>query len=94
LSRWKLRFGIKFEKAQGERNSAHAVNAEQWKSIKLPNFYQNICADYICNADETGLFYPATSDGSLNYKHSILSGSKKAVVRVNLPCSSNMSGIE
>jgi hypothetical protein len=36
-----------------------------------------ILAYYICNADETGLFYIATPNDSLSYKHGNLSGSKK-----------------
>jgi hypothetical protein len=51
--------------------------AEQWKSTKLPNLVQKLCADNICNADETGLLYRATTAGSLSYKHATLSGSKK-----------------
>jgi hypothetical protein len=82
LSRWKCRFGIKFKKAHGETDSADAVSAEQCKSTQLPNLLQKFCADEIYNADETGLFYHATLDGSLSYKHATLSGSKKALDRV------------
>jgi hypothetical protein len=67
LSQWKYRFGIKFKKAHGEKGSADAVNAEQWKSTKLPKLLQKFCAD------ETGLFYRATPHGSLSYKHATLS---------------------
>jgi hypothetical protein len=63
---WKCRFGIKFKKAHGEKSSADAVNAEKLKSTKLPNLLQKCCADDIYNADETGLFYCATPDGSLS----------------------------
>jgi hypothetical protein len=73
LSRWKCRFGIKFKKAHGEDSG------EQWKSTKLPNLLQKFCADNIYDADETGLFYCATLDGSLSYKSATLSGSKKAM---------------
>jgi hypothetical protein len=75
-------------------DSADAVSAEQWYSMKLPNLLQKFCADDNCNVDETDLFYRATSDGSLSYKHTILSGSKKAMDRVILLCSSNMSGTD
>jgi transposase len=47
LSRLKCRFGIKFKKTHGEKGSADAVRAEQWKSTKLPNLFQKFCADYI-----------------------------------------------
>jgi hypothetical protein len=64
------------------------------KSTKLPNLLQKVCTDNICNADETGLFYRATSDGSLIYKHAVLSGSKKAMDHVIALCCSNMSGTD
>jgi hypothetical protein len=47
LSRWKCRFGIKFKRAYGQKDSADAVSAEQWKSTKLPNLLQKFCADDI-----------------------------------------------
>jgi hypothetical protein len=56
------------------------LSAEQWKSTKLLNFLQKICADDNYNADETGLFYRATPGGSLGYKHATLSGSEKAMI--------------
>jgi hypothetical protein len=69
LYAWKCRFGIQFKKAQGEKGSVDAVSAEKWKSTKLPNLLQKFCADDICNADERGLFYCATPNSSLSYKH-------------------------
>jgi hypothetical protein len=56
LSQWKCRFGMKFKKAHSEKDCVVAVNAEQWKSIKLPNLLQKICADDNYNADETVYF--------------------------------------
>jgi hypothetical protein len=52
LSRQKCRFAMKFKKVRGE-DSANAVNAEQWKSIKLPNLLRLFCADDIYNVVET-----------------------------------------
>jgi hypothetical protein len=49
---------------------------------KLPNLLQKFCTDDIYSANETGLFYRATADGFLIYKHGTLSGSKKAMDRV------------
>ena len=66
---------IKFKKAHNKKDSADKVGAEEWKSSKLPILMQNFCADDIYNADETGLCSRATPDGSLCYKHDILSGS-------------------
>jgi hypothetical protein len=84
LSQWKCRFGIRFKKTHGEKDSADAVNAEQWKSIKLPNLLQICYADDIYNANETGLFYHGMPDVSLSYKRTTLSGSKKATDRVTV----------
>jgi hypothetical protein len=94
LFRWKCRFGIKFKKAHGEKDSADAASAEQGKSTKLPNLLQKFCTDNIYNANETGLFYHAFSDSSLSHNHTTLSGSKKSVDPVSVLCCSNMSGTE
>jgi hypothetical protein len=80
---------MKFMKAHGEMDSA-----EQWKSTKLPNLFQKFCADDIYNAEKTSSFQHAKPDGSLNYKHTTLSGSKKAMDRVTVLCCSNMSGTD
>jgi hypothetical protein len=72
LSRWICAFEIKFKKAHGEKCSAHAVSAEQWKATKMPNLLQEFCVDDIYNADKTGLLYCAMPDGSLSYKHTTL----------------------
>jgi hypothetical protein len=84
----------KFKKAHSKKESADTVIAEYLKSTKLPNLPPKFCADDICNATETDLFYCATPDGSLSYRHTILSGSKKALDRVTLLCSSNMLGTD
>jgi hypothetical protein len=63
LSRCKCRFGIKFKKAHGKKESADAVSDQQGESTKLPNLLQKFCTDDIYKAEETGLFYRATPDG-------------------------------
>jgi hypothetical protein len=85
-------YGIK--KTHCKKDSIDNVNSEQWKSTKLPNLLQKLCVDDIYNANETGLFYRATLGGFLSYKHADLSGSNKAMDRVNMLCSSNMSGAD
>jgi hypothetical protein len=42
---------------------------------------RNVCVEDVCSADKTSLFYRATLDGSLSYKHTNLTGSKKAMDR-------------
>jgi hypothetical protein len=85
LYRWKCRFGIQFKKVHGEKDSAVAVKAEQCKSTKLTNVPQKSYAD-ITNVDKSRLFFRATPDVSLSYKHAIPSGSKKAMGRVSVLC--------
>ncbi|KII71226.1 hypothetical protein RF11_11743 [Thelohanellus kitauei] len=46
------------------------------------------------NADETGLYYRATPDGSLDYKHIPLSSYKKSMNRITLLFCTNMSGTD
>jgi hypothetical protein len=77
LSQWKCRFGIKFKKAYSKNDSA-----EQCKSTKLPNLNKKFCTDDIYNVAETGLFYHAMLDGSLSYKDTSLSDSKKTMDHV------------
>jgi hypothetical protein len=60
----------------------------------MPKLLQKFCADDIYNANDASLFYHATLDGSLSYKHSTLSGSKKATDCVTVLCCSNMSGTD
>lgn len=92
LSRWKTRKEIQFKKAHGEKGSADTVSAETWKQSTLAEVLDNFCADDIYNADETGLYYRATPDGSLCYKRTALLGSKKAMDRITVLCCANMSG--
>ena len=68
----------------------------RWKltsgSIVFPQLLREYKPDDIYNADETGLYYRATPDGSLCYAYQQLSGSKKAMDRVTILCCANMSG--
>jgi len=66
LSRWKVRNNIKFKKAQGDQAVVQ---------MKVPS-------SDIYNSDESGLYYRATPDGSLCYKHIALSGYEKAMGRI------------
>jgi hypothetical protein len=87
LSQWKCRFGIKFEKAYGKKANADAVNVEQRKPTKLQNF-RNF-AQMIAI-----MMMKAMLSGSLSYKHTTLSGSKKAMDRVTVLCSSDIPGTD
>ena len=65
---------------------------ETWMSIVFPQLLREYKPDDIYNADETGLYYRATPDGSLIYVYQQLSGSKKGMDRVTILCCANMSG--
>lgn len=94
LSRWKARCDIKFKRSHGEKASADKEGAEEWSFSTLPDLLKEFSPDNIYNADETGLFYRATPDGSLCYKQQQLEGSKKAMDRITVLCCCNMSGTD
>ena len=92
LSHWKARHRIKFKHAHGEKSSADAEAGKMWTSTVLPQLLQEYDPEDVYNADETGLYYQATPDGSLSYAYEQLSGSKKAMDRITVLCCTNMTG--
>lgn len=92
LSRWKNRRDIKFKKAHGEKASANSVEAEKWSLTRIPALLERYALEDIYNADETGLYFRATPDGSLTYRHEQIMGSKKAMDRVTVLCCCNATG--
>lgn len=94
FSRWKCRHEIKFKRAHGEKNSANLLAAEEWRSLKLNDLLKKYNPEDVYNADETGLFYRATPDGSLCYKRHKLIGCKKAMDRFTVLCCCNMTGTD
>ena len=57
FDRWRVRMGVKFKRAHGEKNSADVPAAENWIENRLPELLQNFDENQIYNADETGLFF-------------------------------------
>ncbi len=94
LSRWKVRHNIKFKKHHGEKGSADVLKAEEWLSNQLPKLLTEYSLEDVYNADETGLYYRATPDGSLAYAHQSLVGSKKAMDRITVLCCCNATGTD
>lgn len=94
LSRWKVRHDIKFKRSHGEKASANSEYADEWKYTKLPQILAKFSLDDIYNADETGLYYRATPDGSLCFKHESIAGSKKGMDRITILCCVNASGTD
>ncbi|KAL4101085.1 hypothetical protein QTP88_021105 [Uroleucon formosanum] len=84
LSRWKNRHEIKFKRVHGEKASADESASNDWKVDRLKIILNDFSPDNIFNADETGLYYRATPDGSLCFKKNVLSGSKKAMDRITV----------
>lgn len=94
LSRWKKRNNIVYKKASGEKASANNALADEWKHTTLGELLSQYDEENIYNADETGLYYRATPDGSLTYRHQNISGYKKAMDRVTVLCCTNMAGTD
>ncbi|KAL4091075.1 hypothetical protein QTP88_025816 [Uroleucon formosanum] len=92
LSRWKNRHEIKFKRVHGEKASADESASNDWKVDRLKIILNDFSPDNIFNADETGLYYRATPDGSLCFKKDVLSGSKKAMDRITVLLCVNMTG--
>lgn len=92
LNRWKVRNNIVFKRAHGEAQSADIIGASSWRASTIPNFLSEYRPEEIYNADDTGLYYRATPDGSLVFRKAALSGSKKAMERLTVLVCANMSG--
>ena len=75
LSCWKARHQIRYRRAHGENGSTNIKRAEEWESTVLPGLLEEYRPNEVYNADETGLYYRATPDGSFCYCHEKLSGS-------------------
>ncbi|XP_025420572.1 tigger transposable element-derived protein 4-like [Sipha flava] len=92
LSRWKVRHDIKFKSSHGKKASADVSTSNDWKTNRLQKILNNFSPDNIFNADETGLYYRATPDGSLCFKKEMLSSSEKAMERITVLLCVNMTG--
>lgn len=92
LHRWKIRNSIVFKRAHGEAKSADSKGADLWNETVIPGLMEKYSSEDIYNADETGLYYRATPDGSLVFRSTTLLGNKKAMERITLLVCSNMSG--
>ena len=94
LSCCKARHQIRYKRAHGEKGSADIKSAEGWTSTILPGLLEEYRPNEIYIADEIGLYYRATPDGSLCYCHEKLSGSKKPMDRITVLCCSNLTGTD
>lgn len=61
------------------------------ETYKITTKFSKFSLDDIYNADETGLYYRATPDGSLCFKHESIVGSKKAMDIITVLCCVNAS---
>lgn len=94
LSRWKARYGIRELKISGERLSAESQRGE----LERFKFYlqklmekENIQAEQLYNADETGLFYRMLPDRTLAMREEKAApGYKRSKERVTLMACSNV----
>ena len=69
-------------------------STEEWISSVLPELLEKYQSNDVYNADETGLYYRATPDGSLSYCREKLSGSKKALQRITVLCCLSTTGTD
>jgi len=88
-----VRHYIIFKKVHGEKGSAYNVSADELKSNKMAAFFDRFCENDIYSADETDLYYRATPNCFLCYKHVDLNGFKKAMDRITILFCANMLGI-
>ncbi|KAL4135374.1 hypothetical protein QTP88_006988 [Uroleucon formosanum] len=82
------------EKNGHKKSSADTNGVNEWSLAKLPEILKKFSSQDIYNADETGLFYRATPNGSLCYKRETLEGSKKAMDRITVLCCCNIAGTD
>ena len=68
LSRWKKRNGICYKVAHGEKKDADITEATSWVNNGLPQILQPFAPTDVYNADETGIYYRATPDGTLTFR--------------------------
>ncbi|KAL4121508.1 hypothetical protein QTP88_014006 [Uroleucon formosanum] len=83
-----------FKATEGWISRADTNGANEWSLAKLPEILKKISPRDIYNADETGLFYRTTPDGSLCYKRETLEGSKNAMDRITVLCCCSMTGTD
>ena len=94
LSRWKKRNGICYKVAHGEKKDADITEATSWVNNVLPQILQPFAPTDVYNADETGIYYRATPDGTLTFRSEALAGSKKAMDRITVLVCTNMTGTD
>ncbi|XP_066293140.1 tigger transposable element-derived protein 6-like [Branchiostoma lanceolatum] len=94
LSRWKDRHNIVFKRAHGEKRDADVSSAEDWTRDVLPGILREYDPELIYNCDETGLFYRALPNGTLAAKGENVAGGKKAMDRISILFTCNMTGTD
>ncbi|XP_045208819.2 tigger transposable element-derived protein 4-like [Mercenaria mercenaria] len=95
LERFKERHGITFKKVCGESKSVDLTSdrIQEWND-RLSSILREYSPENIFNADETGLFYRALSDKTLEFKNVDCHGGKQSKERLTVMVCANMSGSE
>ncbi|KAL2611635.1 hypothetical protein R1flu_023327 [Riccia fluitans] len=88
LHKWKERNNIRSYKISGESENVDLERAEQWKST-LKSLLLGYDLKNVFNMDETGFFFRALSDSTLNHAKQSCKGGKQGKDRVTvvLTCS-------
>ena len=92
LQKFQKRYNISYKRQHGEKADADVPAANSWKTTVMPVILEEFTPDKIYNADETGLYYRATPDGTLAAKGEEVSGGKKKKERLTVLVASNMTG--
>ena len=89
ICRLKARHGIKYKKANGEKNDE---SVDTWSSTVLAELLENFEPRIIYNADETGIYFRALPDSTLSFPRGKLSGNKKIKYCITALVTVNMNG--
>lgn len=92
LEGFKHRHHIRFKKLHGESKSADSTGAENWLRDVYPGIIAGYKAEDIFNADETGLCFRATPDGSYVAAGEEKHGRKKGKERLTVLLAANLDG--
>uniref|UniRef100_H3A9I7 HTH CENPB-type domain-containing protein n=1 Tax=Latimeria chalumnae TaxID=7897 RepID=H3A9I7_LATCH len=92
FSCWKVCHNIVYKRIHGELKTADLEGTDYWSKTKLQELLSSYNTEDIYNMDEMGLYYCATPDGSMVFRKTVLSGSKKAMDRITLLVCANMNG--
>ena len=94
IDRFKQRKGIVFRSICGESAVVNMETVSEWRTTKLPELLSQYAPRDVFNADETGLFYKAMPNRTLQLKGEKCHGGKLSKERITVLPVVNMDGSE